>query len=117
MTAVYSGASHNRFAQKCVPNLDAVAARTIGFEEKPDAELLARALADDRVVLTHDVQTMSAFAIARVRNGQATTGLLVVPQRVPIGRAIEELTMAVLCSDQSKGAIASFICSYDPART
>ena len=88
--------------QKRVPNLDAVAARTIGFEEKPDAELLARAVADDRIVLTHDVQTMPAFAIARVRNGQAMPGLLVVPQRIPIGRAIEELTMAVLCSDQSE---------------
>ena len=72
------------------------------MEAKPDAELLARGAVENRIVLTHDVQTMPIFAMARVRKGEAMPGLLVVPQRFPIGRAIEELTIAVLCSDQSE---------------
>jgi len=71
-----------------VPKLDAVVARTIGFEQTPDVALLAWAAAEKRIVLSHDVQTMP--------------GLVVVPQRVPIGHAVEELTMVVLCSDQSE---------------
>jgi predicted nuclease of predicted toxin-antitoxin system len=88
--------------QKRVPELDAVTARMIGFEEKPDTELLARAAVEDLILLTHDVQTMPSFAISRVRNGEPMPGLLVVPQQFSIGRAIEELTTIVLCSDQSE---------------
>ena len=85
-----------------VPKLDAVVARTIGFEQTPDVALLAWAAAEKRIVLSHDVQTMPGFAIARVRRGDPMPGLVVVPQRVPIGQAVEELTMLVLCSDQSE---------------
>ena len=88
--------------QNRVTQLDTVTARMIGFEEEPDTELLARAAVEDRIVLTHDVQTMASFAIIRVRNGESMPGLLIVPQRFPIGRAIEELTMILLCSDQSE---------------
>ena len=65
--------------QKRVPELDAVTARMIGFEENPDTELLARAAVEDLIVLTHDVQTMPSFAISRVRNDEPMPGLLVVP--------------------------------------
>jgi hypothetical protein len=88
--------------KKRVPTLDALTARIIGFEEKPDTELLARAAAENRIVLIHDVQTMPTFAMARVRNDEAMSGLLVVPQRFPIGRAIDELAMVVLCSDENE---------------
>jgi hypothetical protein len=43
---------------------------------------------------------MGAFAIPRVRGAQTMPGLILVPQEVPIGQAIEELTMVALCSGQ-----------------
>jgi len=85
-----------------VPDLDAVAAGMLGFERTLDPTLLAWAAAEKRIVVTHDVQTMPGYAISRVRRGDPMPGLVIVPQQVPIGRAIEELTMLVLCSDESE---------------
>ena len=45
---------------------------------------------------------MPGFAFARLRGGQTMPGLILVPQELRIGKAIEELTMVVLCSDQTE---------------
>lgn len=82
--------------------IDAVVARAVGLEDKPDPALLAWAAAEDRVLLSHDLQTMPSFAISRVRDGETMPGLILVPQQLRIGQAIEELTMVALCSDQSE---------------
>jgi len=47
-----------------VPDLDAVAARMLGFERTLDPTLLAWAAAEKRIVVTHDVQTMPGYAIS-----------------------------------------------------
>jgi len=80
--------------------VDVVLARAVNLDDRPDSELLAWAAAEERILLSHDVQTMPAFAIGRVRSGQEMPGLILVPQELGIGKAIEELTMIVLCSDQ-----------------
>jgi len=82
--------------------LDVIVARSANLQEKPDPALLAWAAADDRIILSHDVQTMPSFAIARVRSGQLMPGLILVPQDVRIGKAIEELTMIAVCSEQAE---------------
>jgi predicted nuclease of predicted toxin-antitoxin system len=45
-------------------------AKHAGLSGADDPDILAWAAADDRVVLTHDVATMIAFAYARVNCGQ-----------------------------------------------
>lgn len=55
--------------------LDAVLARTAGLAHKPDPVLLSWAAAENRILISHDLQTMPGFAIARVRNGDAMRGI------------------------------------------
>ena len=82
--------------------IDAIFARDVGLDDEPDSALLAWAAAKDRIVLSHDLQTMPAFAIARVRSRQTMPGLILVPQEVRIGKAIEEMTTVARCSDPSE---------------
>lgn len=82
--------------------VDALLARAVDLQDKPDAVLLAWAAAEDRIVLSHDLETMPRFVIARVRGGETMPGLILVPQDLRIGRAIEELTLVALCSDPSE---------------
>jgi predicted nuclease of predicted toxin-antitoxin system len=82
--------------------IDAIFARDVGLDDEPDSALLAWAADQDRIVLSHDLQTMPAFAIARVRSRQSMPGLILVPQEVRIGKAIEEITTVALCSDPSE---------------
>ena len=82
--------------------VDAVLARAVDLAHKPDPELLAWAAAEGRILVSHDLQTMPRFAIARVRNEKLMPGLILVPQDLRIGKAIEELAMIVLCSSQAE---------------
>jgi hypothetical protein len=82
--------------------VDAVLARAVGLAHKPDPELLSWAAVEGRILVSHDLQTMPRFAIARVRSGKSMPGLILVPQELGIGKAVEELTMIALCSGQAE---------------
>ena len=82
-----------------VPELDAVTAYDIGKSEAPDPELLAWAAEAGRVLVTHDRRTMPAHAARRLAEGDDIAGFIVVSRRIPISTAIDELEIAVLCSE------------------
>ena len=82
--------------------VDVVLARAVNLQKKPDAVLLAWAAAEDRIVLSHDLETMPRFVIARVRGAETMPGLILIPQDLRISKAVEELTTIALCSDQSE---------------
>lgn len=52
----------------------------------------------NRVVLTHDITTMTNFAYERIQAGQAMPGLFEVSRGVPVGLAIEEILLIAECS-------------------
>jgi len=53
---------------------------------------------EGRVLLTHDVKTMTKFAYDRVRSGLPMPGVFEVSDDVPMGRAIEEILILIECS-------------------
>jgi predicted nuclease of predicted toxin-antitoxin system len=85
-----------------VPHLDAVTTQESGLSETPDPELLAWAAAEDRILVTHDIQTIPDYAADRINAGEKMPGVFVAPQDLPIGLAIEELTTIILCSEQEE---------------
>ncbi len=64
--------------------------------------LLAWAADHDRLLLTHDLRTMKDFAYDRVAAGLPMPGVLLLRDRLPIGRAIEEVLIVVLCSQENE---------------
>jgi hypothetical protein len=85
-----------------VAGLDLLRVQDVGLSGTDDAGVLAHAAADNRIVLTHDVNTMTAAAIDRVVAGEPMPGLFVVRQSVPIGRAIDELELLILATEMSE---------------
>jgi hypothetical protein len=81
-----------------IPHLDLVRALDLGLDRAPDPVLLEWAATDERIVLTHDVNTMPAFAYDRVRSGLGMPGLFLVDLQMAIGRAIDELDVVIQCS-------------------
>ncbi len=53
---------------------------------------------EERVLLTHDVTTMTRYAYERVQEGRLMPGVFEVSRAVPIGRAIEDLLLLAECS-------------------
>ncbi len=56
-----------------------------------DDTLLEWAAANGRVMVSHDVNTMTAAANLRIAQGLAMSGLIIVPQWLSIAAAIDQL--------------------------
>ncbi|MBE7560789.1 DUF5615 family PIN-like protein [bacterium] len=67
-----------------------------------DAEILAWAAANDRIVLTHDHATMPRQAYERVSRGGPMSGVFLLRDRLAIGQAIEEIVLMLECSEQDE---------------
>lgn len=63
-----------------------------------DRTLLQFAAAENRIVLTHDIETLVGYAWERVRSGMTMPGVIVVLTNRPIGQVIEDLEVLLLAS-------------------
>ena len=52
----------------------------------------------DRVLLTHDVSTITRYAYERVRSGRAMPGIFEARPSLPLGQIIEDLILLAECS-------------------
>ena len=79
-------------------NIDIVRAQDVGLGGRDDAQLLSWAAEHERVVLTHDVSTVTAEAYRRVMNGARMPGVFEVGRDVPIRTAVEDIGLLTECS-------------------
>jgi hypothetical protein len=89
------------------PEIDIVYAQDVGLTGADDETLLAWAAQHGRVVLTHDVRTIPRSAYKRIKTGQQMSGVLLISDKLPVSRAIEELLLISECSsiEEWKGAV------------
>ena len=80
------------------PTLDLVRLQDVGLSGADDPAVLAWAAQEGRVLLTHDVSTMTQYAYERIQAGQPMPGVFEISRSVPIGRAIEEILLLAECS-------------------
>jgi hypothetical protein len=69
-----------------------------GLASTDDPIVLEWAAKESRVLLTHDVSTMTRFAYERVKAGLPMPGIFEVARKVPIRLAIEDILILAECS-------------------
>ena len=74
-----------------LPDVDYVVVQESGLSGLRDPRLLEWAAANERITVTHDVNTIPKYAYERVRAVQSMPGVIVIPEDLAIGAAIEEL--------------------------
>ena len=74
------------------PAVDFQTAAAAGLEDLRDPEMLALAARDGRVLVTHDQKTMPRHFAAFVAT-TTSPGVLIIPQRLPIATAVEDLLL------------------------
>ncbi|MBE9110882.1 DUF5615 family PIN-like protein [Nodosilinea sp. LEGE 07298] len=84
------------------PSLDLIRVQDIGLRTVDDAEILAWAAVNERILLTHDRATMPDFAYARLTKAEPMAGMFVVNDRMPMRQAIDELLLLIDYSDQAE---------------
>jgi predicted nuclease of predicted toxin-antitoxin system len=73
------------------PQLDLVRVQDVGLRSADDPSVLEWAAKEDRILLTHDRQTMPKYAYDRLRANRPMPGVLVVSQDTAIGKVVEEV--------------------------
>ncbi len=93
-----------RGLQRRNKDFDIKRVQDIGLRSAPDPEILEWAAAANRILLTHDRDTMVNFAYERVKVSQAMPGVFLVSDQMQIGQAIDELVLAMECLAPSECA-------------
>jgi hypothetical protein len=80
------------------PSIDLITVQEAGLRGMSDPDLLEWAAARARIVLTHDVRTLTRDALDRVRLGLPMPGVIELREDAPIGRVIEDIVLLALGS-------------------
>lgn len=84
------------------PTLDIVRVQDVGLSGKDDPTVLEWAAQEGRVLLTHDVATITRYAYDRVREDRAMPGVIEISTDAPIRRVIEDVLVLVECSQEGE---------------
>jgi hypothetical protein len=89
------------------PTLDIVRVQDVGLSGVDDPTLLAWAADTGRVLLTHDVATITAYAYDRVRKGDRMPGVFEMSRDIPILAAVDDILLISECSqaDEWEGQV------------
>lgn len=89
------------------PAMDFLSANQANLAGVPDPRVLALAAEQDRILVSHDFQTMPHHFGDLLQACGSSPGVLLVPQYMPIGEAIEELLLIWGASDAGSGRTGS----------
>src|SRR5690349_20780730 len=91
-----------RGVRRRMPTVDIARVQDVGLLSADDPTILEWAAQSGRVLLTHDVSTMTHYAYLRVREGKPMPGVFEIGRNVRIAVAIEEIILLADCSLQNE---------------
>ena len=75
------------------PEIDIVRVQDVDLSETDDRVILEWAAQQGRILLAHDVETMTRYAYERVQAGLEMPGVFEIRRNVSVGLAIEEIIL------------------------
>jgi len=84
------------------PAIDFRSARSAGLDSVRDLDVLSRAAAEGRILISHDVSTMPPSFQQFIGSGNRSPSLFLVPQSASAGAVIESLLLVWLASESSE---------------
>ena|SRR5436190_416298 len=84
------------------PTIDLLRAQDAGLDGVDDPDVLAWAAQERRLLITHDVSTMSYYARLRLANGEHLAGVVIVPNHLPVRTMIDNILLIDFCSEQDE---------------
>lgn len=80
------------------PTLNILRLQDVDLVGAPDPDVLEWAARENRVLLTHDQNTITKFAYQRVVEGKGMSGVIEVSRSVPMNVAIEDILLLAALS-------------------
>jgi Domain of unknown function (DUF5615) len=82
--------------------IEIVRVQDVGLSGENDPTILEWAAKEGRILLTHDVSTITRYAYDRVRAGQSMPGVIEVSPDASARRIIEDILLLVECSQDGE---------------
>lgn len=82
-----------------LPELDLVRVQDTELSGSDDPSVLEWAAREERLLLSHDVATITKYAYERVAAGKPMPGVFEIPQSLSVREAIEDLLLIAQCSE------------------
>lgn len=79
-------------------NVDIVRVQEVDLSGADDPTVLEWAAQQSRILLTHDVSTITKYAYERIEAGKVMPGVFEVSRTAPIGPVIEDILLLIECS-------------------
>lgn len=80
------------------PSIDIIRVQDAGLSGMDDPTILAWAAKENRILLTHDVTTITRLAYDRVTQNLPMPGVIEVSVNAQVGQVIEDILLLVDCS-------------------
>src|SRR3989304_4826786 len=74
-------------------DFDIVRVQDVGLSGADDPTILEWAAKEGRILLTHDVSTITHYAYERISAGKAMPGVFEVSRELPLGSVIEDILL------------------------
>ena len=75
------------------PDLDIVRVQDAGLSGADDLRILEWSAQQERILLTHDVATMTRYAYERIKSGKPMSGVFEVDRGESIGKVIDDILL------------------------
>lgn len=82
-----------RAVRRIRPDIDIVRIQDVGLIGKDDQSILQWAADEKRILLTHDVATITKYAYQRIREGQYMAGVFEIQSDHPITTIVDEIIL------------------------
>jgi predicted nuclease of predicted toxin-antitoxin system len=79
------------------PEIDIVRVQDVGLSGEDDPIVLEWAAQEGRILLTHDVATITRYAYERLAQNLAMPGVIEIRTDAPVGRVIEDICILLEC--------------------
>jgi hypothetical protein len=84
------------------PDIDLLRVQDTELYEAEDPLILEWAAREGRILLTHDLETMTKYAAERIAQGLPLAGVVFIKDSLPIGDVIEDLLTIAQASEASE---------------
>ena len=84
------------------PSVDFQSAVAARLDIVPDPGVLRLAMAQGRILVSHDESSMPGHFRDFLKGGNRSPGVLIVPQGAPVGRVIESLLLIWIASEAAE---------------
>lgn len=83
-------------AQALEPTIDIVRMQDVGLRSRPDRELIAWATREDRLIVSHDKNSLIGDAYSQLADGTPFPGVVAYSDKSSIGKLAEDMVMVAL---------------------